>query len=98
VFLKIKGFHMHFIFIIKAVLVDKPVTLQWNLNQTEQQEVSTLLFARALRKDPHRLGIYKPTRKYNANILYYRSQYYSYNNKYRPIGRHYHQEGYNCAT
>jgi hypothetical protein len=40
---KIKGlpyaFHIHY---CKAVPVDKPVTLQWNLDQTEQQEVCTL--------------------------------------------------------
>jgi hypothetical protein len=70
------AFHIHH---QKAVTVDKPISLQWNLNQTEQREVSTLLFTRALREDPRRLGTNKPTRKYNANILYYRSQYYSYN-------------------
>jgi hypothetical protein len=82
----------------KAVPVDEPVTLQWNLNQTEQREFNTLLFARELREDPRRLGINKPTNQYNANILNYRSQYYSYNCEYRPTGRHYHREGYNCAT
>jgi hypothetical protein len=59
------AFHIHH---CKAVPVDKPVRLQWNLNQTEQHEVSTLLFARALREDPYHLGINKPTRNYEANI------------------------------
>jgi hypothetical protein len=68
------AFHIHH---QKAVPVDEPVTLQWNLNQTERQEVSTLLFAGALREDPRQLGINKPTRNYKANLIYYRSQYYS---------------------
>jgi hypothetical protein len=40
------AFHIHH---RKAVPVDEPVTLQWKLNQTEQQKVITLLFTRALR-------------------------------------------------
>jgi hypothetical protein len=47
----------------KAVPVDKPVTLQWNLNQNEQRDVCTLLFAKALRKDPRRLGTYKKVQR-----------------------------------
>jgi hypothetical protein len=89
------AFHIHH---QKTVPVDEPVTLQWNLNQTEQREVSTLFFARALREDPRRLGINKPMRNHKANIIYYRFQYYSYNNEYRPTGKHYHREGYNCVT
>jgi hypothetical protein len=48
------AFHIHH---RKAVPVDEPVSLQWNLNQTKQREVSTLLFARALREDPYRFGL-----------------------------------------
>jgi hypothetical protein len=35
------------------VPVDEHVILQWNLNQTEQRECSTLLFARALNLNIH---------------------------------------------
>jgi hypothetical protein len=82
------AFHIHH---CKAVPVDEPITFQWNLQQTEKREVSTLLFARALREDPF----------YEANIKYYnahRSYYHQYNCGYRPRGRHIHREGYNCAT
>jgi hypothetical protein len=84
------AFHIHH---RKAVPIDEPVTLQWNLLQSEQREVCTLLFVRALREDPYNLWINKPTRNYAANIKYYsshRSYYCPYNCEYRPRGRHSH--------
>jgi hypothetical protein len=80
------------------VPVDEHVSLQWNLNQTEQRECSTLLFARVLREDQRRLWISKSTRDYKDIILYYRPLKYNYNDKHRHMGRCYHQEGYNCGT
>ena len=101
-YLKLKDFLSHSIFISAGrIPVEEPVTLQWNLDQTEQREVSTLLFARALREDPFNLWINKLTRDYAANIKYcqsHKSYYRHYNCPYRPRGRHIHREGYNCAT
>jgi hypothetical protein len=68
------------------------------LDQLYQREVNTLLFARSFREYPYDLWIDKPTRKYYANIKYYKSLYYPYNCEHRPKGRHYHREGYHCAT
>jgi hypothetical protein len=53
------AFHIHH---RKAVLVDEPISIQWNLLQSEQREFCTLLFVIALREDPYNLWIDKPTR------------------------------------
>jgi hypothetical protein len=54
--------YAHHIHHQKAMPVDEPVSLQWNLNLSEQRECSTLLFTRSLREDPRQLWINKPTR------------------------------------